>query len=116
MTSSPEVEAPRHSPALRYLDLDDNNFRSLQRCAFPVSMSSLRTLSIVGNPVVCNCSLAWLADEQDDRGVNKVVWGTCRHVGGPAQTSADSKGVVIESVVKLARTCTDAKVPVCRFD
>jgi len=44
----------------KYADAADNNFRSLHRCAFPVSTSSLRTLSIVGNPVVCNCSLAWL--------------------------------------------------------
>lgn len=116
MTSSPEV-ALRHSPALRYLDLADNNFRSLHRCAFPVSTSALRTLSIIGNPVVCNCSLAWLAAEQGVVGGNNVVWGTCHYyVGGLTQSRPDSMNVAIESVVKLARTCTDFEVPDCRFD
>ena len=59
LTSLPEAVL-RHVTALRHLDLADNHFRSLHRCAFPVSTTSLRTLSVVGNPVTCNCSLAWL--------------------------------------------------------
>ena len=114
-TSSPEV-ALRHSPVLRYLDLGDNKFGSIQRCAFPVSTSALRTLSIIGNPVVCNCSLAWLAAEPGDVGGRRVVWGTCRHVGGLTQSHPDGMDVVIESIVNLATTCTDFEVPGCRFD
>jgi len=45
-----------------------------------------------------------------------VVWGTCHHVGGLGQTFPGSKDMVIESVTKLARTCTDFEVPDCRFD
>ena len=115
LSSLPEA-ALRHSPALRYLDLTDNDFRSLERCAFSVTSSALRTLSIVGNPVVCNCSLAWLAAEQSELGGRRVVWGTCRRVGGLTLASPDSKEVVIESIVALARTCTDFEVPDCRFD
>jgi len=94
LTSLPEA-ALRHSPALRYLDLSDNNFRSLERCAFPVSTSALRTLSVIGNPVVCNCSLAWLASERPDdvsggRQTRRVVWGTCRHIGQWCLSQTDS--------------------------
>ena len=112
LASLPEAVL-RHSPALRYLDLADNNFRSLQRCAFPVSTSALRTLSISGNPMVCNCSLAWLAAEQRHAGGQRVIWGTCRHV---THTDSGIKDIVIDSVVKLASTCTDFAVPDCRFD
>lgn len=115
LASLPEA-ALRHSAALRYLDLADNNFRSLQRCAFPVSTSALRTLSISGNPMVCNCSMAWLAADQRDTGGHKVIWGTCRHTRIRTDTSPHTAQIEIDSVVKLASTCTDFEVPDCRFD
>ena len=100
----------------RYLDLADNGFRSLHRCAFPVSTSALKRLSIIGNPVVCNCSLAWLAAEQGDAASRRVVWGTCRHEADLNRTYPRRDEPPIDTVVKLARTCTAFDVPDCRFD
>jgi len=114
LTSLPEA-ALRHSPSLSYVDLAENNFRSIERCAFPVSTSGIRTLSIVGNPVVCNCSLAWLAVAKDH--TSRVVWGTCRQPRHLAESFAQNGAdIMIDSVVKLANTCTDFDVPDCRFD
>ena len=115
LTSLPEAML-RHSSTLRYLDLADNSFRSVHRCAFPVSTSALKTLSLIGNPVVCNCSLAWLAAEQSNVGGHRVVWGTCCRASDPNHPHPCRGDPQIDSVVKLSRSCPYYEVPDCRFD
>jgi len=81
--------ALRHSPRLQRVMLDSNRLTTLRQCSLATSAADmppyLRTLSLVGNPLYCDCRLAWLL------GVRKpamVWWAACLGGLGDNQTSA----------------------------
>jgi len=53
--------APRlcRSANLRHIYLDDNQLDKIDSCML-ASQRATRTLSLLGNPINCNCSLTWL--------------------------------------------------------
>ena len=77
------------STGLIRLSLDGNKLRTLRRCAF-ARTARLRSLSLLDNPVVCECRLAWMAQPQDEQEASALgdaayyqyrslgVWGSCR--------------------------------------
>jgi len=80
--------ALRHSLRLQRVLLDNNRLTTLRQCSLATSVADLppylRTLSLVGNPLYCDCRLSWLL------GVGKptvVWWAACRGGIGDNQTS-----------------------------
>ena len=71
----------RHSPRLRRLNLDGNSLTTLRRCVVS-RHSRLSVLSLVSNPVRCDCRLDWIAQLFRDRRAS--VWGSCRHRPQPS--------------------------------
>ena len=64
----------RQSSTLRHLDLDHNKLQVVRRCAVN-KKHRLRSLSLVGNPITCDCKLAWVLDIRRDHG--GTIWGSC---------------------------------------
>ena len=52
----------RESANLRHVYLDDNQLDKVDSCilASPATDEVTRTLSVLGNPIVCDCSLKWI--------------------------------------------------------
>ena len=52
----------RRSTKLRHVYLDDNQLEKIDSCvlASQPSHTLTRTLSLLGNPVICDCSLRWI--------------------------------------------------------
>jgi len=78
--------ALRHSLKLQRVMLDNNRLTTLHQCSLTTRKPPphLRTLSLVGNPLYCDCRLAWLV------GVKKpavVWWAACRGGLNDNQTS-----------------------------
>jgi len=71
--------ALRHSPKLQRVILDSNRLTTLRQCTLATGSSDLppylRTLSLVGNPLYCDCRLSWLVDVQSP---TVVWWAACR--------------------------------------
>ena len=66
---------------LHYVYLDNNNLTSITKCIFH-ERARIKRLSVVGNPIHCDCAMSWLRDLQK-HGVS--VWGTCKtsSIGAP---------------------------------
>lgn len=75
----------RVSSELRHLFLDQNNVSTLGQCALPTP-GRLKLLSLTGNPLVCNCQLAWIL-KFSGTGRNFKVFGSC--YGGNTPSSAN---------------------------
>jgi Leucine-rich repeat (LRR) protein len=96
----------RHCPRLRQLYLDGNLLPTLRRCSVP-RRARLRTVSLVGNPVRCDCRLAWMADLH--RRGNTTVWGTCRKPAPGRSDGVDGESGGLASIVaEQTSTCTGA--------
>ena len=72
--------ALRHSHKLQRVILDNNRLNTLRQCSLASSAGDmspyLRTLSLSGNPLFCDCNLAWLA--HGARTPTTVWWPACR--------------------------------------
>lgn len=73
----------RQSSRLARLGLDDNRLETIQRCVLS-GETRLKSVSLLGNPVSCECRLAWLSQEPDSEyssfgSTGYSVWGSCRH-------------------------------------
>jgi len=80
--------ALRHSPRLQRVMLDSNQLTTLRQCSLSTSAADLppylRTLSLVGNPLYCDCRLAWLYGVRTS---TTVWWAACRGGINDNQTS-----------------------------
>ena len=66
---------------LHYIYLDNNNLTTISKCLFH-EKTRIKRLSLVGNPIHCDCAMSWLRDLHN-QGVS--VWGTCMSskIGAP---------------------------------
>jgi len=80
--------ALRHSLRLQRVMLDNNRLATLRQCSLATSAADmppyLRTLSLVGNPLYCDCRLSWLLGV---RAPTVVWWAACRGGLGDNQTN-----------------------------
>ena len=63
---------------LRSFYADNNKLQTVQRCILSnrrLAQASLRTLSLLGNQIQCDCRLTWLVEIHESKGV--AVWGVC---------------------------------------
>lgn len=65
---------------LRYLYLDNNRLTRLEKCVFAVNVK-LRTLSLLGNSLTCNCASSWMIDLAN----TTQLWGVCSFPSMPNQ-------------------------------
>jgi len=82
--------ALRHCPRLQRVILDHNRLTTLRQCSLATGQAELlpfRTLSLVGNPLYCDCRLAWLVSAGDGRPTTAVWWAACR--GGTGDNRTD---------------------------
>ena len=73
-----------HFTKLRHLLLDENHLHTVQKCTIP---RKIKTLSLVGNPLKCDCSLSWIV-ELTQAPAGTKVWGAC---GLDSNSSSPSK-------------------------
>jgi len=64
----------RQSPRLDQLFLDGNFLRTIHQCIVP-SVSQLRVLSFMDNPIQCDCRFRWVRDMKTNGGM--TAWGMC---------------------------------------
>jgi len=80
--------ALRHSLRLQRVLLDNNRLTTLRQCSLATITANLppylRTLSLVGNPLYCDCRLSWLLGVRQP---TVVWWAACRGGLGDNQTS-----------------------------
>ena len=73
--------ALRHSPSIQRVVLDNNRLTTLRQCSLATGAFAvppyLRTLSLLGNPLYCDCRLAWLLSVSRSTTVD-VWWAACR--------------------------------------
>ena len=72
---------------LRELYVENNRLPTVRRCALHSkggSRERLRTLSLYGNPIQCDCRLTAWVQEMRDADERTVVWGTCAAGGNSA--------------------------------
>ena len=62
-----------HSSKLKHVILDNNKLETLRKCILS-KRTRLKTLSVIGNPISCDCRMTWILD-LTNRGVS--IWGTC---------------------------------------
>jgi len=66
------------SPVLRRIVLDDNRLSTLGRCSLS-SHGRIRSISLIGNAVQCDCRLAWIS-RLDDASATSML-GSCVDAG-----------------------------------
>lgn len=71
----------RQSSGLKHLFLEDNFLKTVRRCTLS-GAARLKTLSLIGNPIQCDCRLHWVVfmfrDQRDS-----TVWGACSDPASP---------------------------------
>ena len=76
----------------------------------------LRTISLIGNPLDCDCRLAWLVDVHEAGG---VVWGSCAPAaeggeGAPAGgTRGHARPLLAAASYRVEESCTKEQLPEC---
>jgi len=98
------IGAFHQSPELRHLFLEDNQFLSLRRCPLE-NPDRLRTLSLVGNPVECNCTLVWTLELVQKQGT--TIWGnSCMHKLSGKEARNDRNRYPVNRYHQLLASCT----------
>ncbi|KAK2140058.1 hypothetical protein LSH36_1497g00009 [Paralvinella palmiformis] len=65
----------RSCSELAHLFVDHNALSTLKKCSLPRKIR-LKTLSLLANPITCDCRLSWILELQKKR---TTVWGNCLH-------------------------------------
>jgi len=108
-----------NSPSLLRLNLDHNRLKTLRRCAVSRRTLRVRFLSLIDNPVLCECPLAWVVEELFYNGRGRAsegslltgsgggrfvsaVWGTCQS-GGSVLVGEESleEGEIVSQIMSI---------------